>query len=129
MCFIFICNLIGTSLFCQCNDCKYKSDEIWILVDNDLNLANSTTNALLFQNVPNPFYAKTEIKYFVPDEVQEAFLFISNMQGALIKTINVYNRGNASVTINGTELKAGMYLYSLVADGKEVDTKRMILTE
>jgi hypothetical protein len=32
-------------------------------------------------------------------------------------------------TIQGSEFQAGMYLYSLIADGKEVDTKRMILTK
>ena len=32
-------------------------------------------------------------------------------------------------TINGSELQPGLYIYTLVADGKEVDTKRMILTE
>jgi hypothetical protein len=36
---------------------------------------------------------------------------------------------NTSVTIEGHTLKAGMYLYTLIADGKEVDTKRMILTK
>jgi hypothetical protein len=32
-------------------------------------------------------------------------------------------------TIEGHTLKAGMYLYTLIADGKEVDTKKMILTK
>jgi len=34
-----------------------------------------------------------------------------------------------SITIKGSELNPGMYLYTLIVDGKEVDTKRMILTE
>ena len=37
-------------------------------------------------------------------------------------------RGGGSVSINGSELTAGIYLYALIADGKEVDVKRMILT-
>jgi hypothetical protein len=32
-------------------------------------------------------------------------------------------------TIKGSELRAGMYLYALIADGQEVDVKQMILTE
>jgi hypothetical protein len=32
-------------------------------------------------------------------------------------------------TINGNSFEPGMYLYALVIDGKEVDTKRMILTK
>lgn len=39
------------------------------------------------------------------------------------------NRGEASITIDGGSLNAGMYLYALIADGKVVDTKRMILTK
>jgi hypothetical protein len=33
------------------------------------------------------------------------------------------------VTIGGNELSAGMYLYSLVVNGNEIDTKRMILSK
>jgi len=29
----------------------------------------------------------------------------------------------------GLQMPAGMYLYALIVDGKEVDTKRMILTK
>lgn len=31
------------------------------------------------------------------------------------------------VTVNGGQLSAGMYLYSFIADGKVIDTKRIIL--
>jgi hypothetical protein len=34
-----------------------------------------------------------------------------------------------SITINGYELQAGIYLYSLVVNGQEIDTKRMILSK
>lgn len=34
-----------------------------------------------------------------------------------------------AVTIRGNELDAGMYLYSLIVNGEEVDTRRMILTK
>ena len=36
---------------------------------------------------------------------------------------------DGTVTIEGGSLDAGMYLYSLIADGKVIDTKRMILTK
>ena len=36
---------------------------------------------------------------------------------------------NCSLTIEAAELAPGMYIYSLIADGKEVDSKRMIVTE
>ncbi|MDR1370842.1 MAG: hypothetical protein LBJ72_12070 [Dysgonamonadaceae bacterium] len=37
--------------------------------------------------------------------------------------------GDQTLTISGSELRAGTYLYALIADGKKVDTKRMILTK
>ena len=52
---------------------------------------------------------------------------VFNMQGALMKQMPI-QRQQQRVIINGSELTAGMYLYSLIIDGKEIDTKRMILT-
>jgi hypothetical protein len=51
------------------------------------------------------------------------------MQGEQIKHLVINERGNSSVTIEGHTLKAGMYFYTLIIDGKEVDTKKMILTK
>jgi hypothetical protein len=51
------------------------------------------------------------------------------MSGSPVKTISIIQKGKGSIIINGAELNPGMYLYTLIADGKEVDTKRMILTE
>jgi hypothetical protein len=36
--------------------------------------------------------------------------------------------GQGSVKIKASELKAGIYIYTLLINGQEVDTKRMILT-
>ncbi len=51
------------------------------------------------------------------------------MNGRQLKQIKLTERGNGKVTIHGSEQAAGIYLYELIADGKEVDVKRMILTE
>ena len=92
---------------------------------------NSSENLIpeLYQNTPNPFTESTVISYYLPSTVNNATLYIYNMQGVQIKKISITTRGNDHITINGSELMAGMYLYSLIADGKEVDTKRMILTQ
>ena len=83
----------------------------------------------LYQNAPNPFNQSTEIKYYLPQDVKTAFLCIYNLQGTQIKQIPIMLRGEGSQLISGSELNAGMYLYALIVDGKEVDTKRMILTK
>ncbi len=51
------------------------------------------------------------------------------MQGELIKSYTNLIAGKQSVQINGSDLKPGMYLYSLISNGNEIDTKRMILSE
>ena len=51
------------------------------------------------------------------------------MNGGQLKSISIPERGKGNVTIQGSEFSAGMYLYALIADGKVIDTKRMILTK
>lgn len=83
----------------------------------------------LYQNNPNPFSTSTTIKMSLRSDVAQAVLYIFDMQGSLHKTIPVNDRGNVSVSIEGGELNAGMYIYSLIADGNEIASKRMILTK
>ena len=81
----------------------------------------------LYQNSPNPFKEKTEIRYYIPTEVQSAEIFLFNLQGNLLKKIPAPHSG--LVEIKGNHFHAGMYIYTLVADGQPIDTKRMILTK
>jgi hypothetical protein len=94
---------------------------------DELNL--NVAQAKLYQNNPNPFSVQTAVKFEIPETVKSAQLHICNMTGTLLKTITVNQRNNGSVIINANEFNAGMYLYSLVCDGKIVDTKQMLLTE
>jgi len=82
----------------------------------------------LFQNKPNPFNEATEISYVLPSNVQRAQLYVYDLNGSQIKSFELADRGRSSVTLQGRSLKAGMYIYTLIADGEEVATKRMILT-
>lgn len=88
-----------------------------------------TTNAFLYQNIPNPFTFNTEIKYYIPENSNNAVLYVFNLQGNLLMSEKIFDTGNGSIAINGSLLNPGMYVYSLLIDGQEVDTKRMILTK
>ena len=85
--------------------------------------------AQLDQNIPNPFSSETKIGCFIPDESNSSTLYIYNMQGTQLQQYPLAGKGKQEVTINGNSFSPGMYLYSLVIDGKEIDTKRMILTK
>jgi hypothetical protein len=97
---------------------------------NTTDLPASTGGAAaLFQNSPNPFSQSTQINYYLPQSVNAANLCIYDLQGKQLKRYALSQRGTGSQTISGSEFSAGIYLYALIADGKEVDVKRMILTE
>ena len=86
------------------------------------------TQAVLYQNTPNPFTAQTEIRFSLPADAPQAYICIFDMTGKMQKQIPV-DANQQSITINGYELQAGIYLYSLVVGGQEIDTKRMIITK
>ena len=85
--------------------------------------------ASLSQNKPNPFSSETRIEMFVPQSVANASLYVYDLQGKQVKSITVTGRGATFETIHGSELQAGLYIYSLVTDGKLVGSKQMVLTD
>jgi hypothetical protein len=92
-------------------------------------IESSLRQPALYQNAPNPFSQSTQIKFYLPESVKTASLNIYDLQGKQLKQIDVATRGESFLPITGSALKAGIYLYSLIADGQEVDVKRMILTK
>ena len=84
---------------------------------------------LLFQNEPNPFRERTVIRYRTPEAVQEIAIVIYSLQGERLKSFHNLNSGLGSVSLNAGSLAAGTYLYSLLLDGQEVATRRMVLTK
>lgn len=89
---------------------------------------NKEVNAFLYQNTPNPFNQTTEIKYFLPENASNAKIYVFDMQGALQMTFSLTETGFGIISISASQLNAGMYFYTLVVDNKEVETKKMILT-
>ena len=83
---------------------------------------------ILYQNTPNPAKEQTIIRYRLADNAKDAAICIFDMQGKMLKKLPV-SSDNDSVTINGYELGQGMFLYSLVVNGQEIDTKKMIITK
>ena len=93
------------------------------------NPIEDVTEAVLYQNNPNPFSVETEIEYQLPYSTQSATLYVYNMNGLQVAEFPISSFGTGFVTISAGSLDAGMYLYSLIADGQVIDTKRMILTK
>lgn len=85
--------------------------------------------AILLQNKPNPFKESTAIECVVPEGSSDAFICVYDLQGSQVKRFDINERGNCSVIIDGSLLKPGMYIYTLIIDGSEIDSKKMILTD
>ena len=54
-------------------------------------------------------------------------MIVYDLQGKQLQSFPITQRGASSITITSDNLAAGMYLYSLVADGSVVGTKRMVV--
>jgi hypothetical protein len=96
------------------------------LRDGFVRIATSNETQLL-GNAPNPFNATTTIRYLLPSQAQKAYLIFRDANGKLVKSFDLSGNTNQSIVINGGELLAGTYFYSLEVDGKIVDTKKTIL--
>lgn len=97
--------------------------------DSDIEITDALTYPVLEQNAPNPFNVATTIGYYLPATITTASIYLYDMNGTQLKTYPITQKGKGNIVINGREFNAGMYLYALIADGKVIDTKRMILTK
>lgn len=87
----------------------------------------SSKNAL-FQNVPNPTNSSTTIDCYLDSNVSKAIIAVYDLNGLQLKEYSVYNQGKNTIKIEANEFKPGIYMYSLLIDGKLIDTKRMVIT-
>lgn len=79
------------------------------------------------QNKPNPFSESTVIGLNIPEKTQKANILIYDLSGKQIQNVPVAERGETNITVYASELGAGMYIYTLVTDGKVSVTRRMIV--
>ena len=86
-------------------------------------------SARLGQNMPNPFKASTQIPYAIPPSSQKATIKVHGINGQLIKTILINTFGEGTIELQTTGLTNGQYTYTLVVDGRMIDTKKMNLVK
>jgi trimeric autotransporter adhesin len=83
----------------------------------------------LGQNVPNPFNHSTTIGYTLPQKFNSAQIMITDKNGKTLKAVTVSGAGKGKLNIDASTLAAGAYNYSLIVDGRLIDTKQMVLTK
>ncbi|MFM2156856.1 MAG: hypothetical protein RL516_1605 [Bacteroidota bacterium] len=90
---------------------------------------------LLDQNSPNPFAEKTRISWNIPEESVskdsqlDAKLFFYNRNGSVINSVKIEQTGYGELTVYANNLSNGTYTYTLIVDGKVIDSKIMVKTK
>ena len=92
---------------------------------NTINIELSN-DAVLYQNIPNPFGEETTINYFIPDNTSNAKIIFFDMYGQSMKDVQLTTTGSGNIHMDSKNLASGIYSYSLVIDGKIIDTKKMV---
>lgn len=106
-------------------------------VGSDLRKTNTSSinlgdvqSLVLEQNVPNPFAEQTVINYTLTDNVQKAQLLFYDQSGKLVNSAELKPvKGNGQLIVFADDLSNGIYSYTLVVDGKAIDSKQMIKTK
>ena len=91
----------------------------------------SIMNYELKQNYPNPFNPITKINYELRTTNYElAEIVVHNSIGQKVWSSPVTRYGSrvtGSILFDGSKFNSGIYYYSLLIDGKKMDTKSMVL--
>ena len=84
--------------------------------------------AELGQNYPNPVRHQTTIPYRVPRSAAAVQLLFSSVEGRVIRSFSIEERGEGKVVFDSGLVSEGMLFYSLIVDGNRVGTKKMVIT-
>ncbi|WKZ76683.1 MAG: T9SS type A sorting domain-containing protein [Vicingaceae bacterium] len=63
----------------------------------------------------------------MPENNNYAQLVFTDMQGRIIKTVDIKQSGKGQLKVYAANLSQGIYQYSIVVDGKVIDTKKMLV--
>jgi hypothetical protein len=96
---------------------------------NDQPQITTVSSASIDQNIPNPFSNATIIHYTLPQQYTVAKIIIADKSGSVLKEMKISGAGKGSVEIDASTLAQGSYQYSLIANGRLIGTKQMILTK
>ncbi|MFK7787198.1 MAG: tail fiber domain-containing protein [Crocinitomicaceae bacterium] len=83
--------------------------------------------ATLLQNAPNPFTESTRIGYELPEDCDEAQLLITDAKGMTIKSIGNLETGKGNIVLQANSLAPGSYRYTLICQGRTLDSKTMVI--
>ncbi len=108
-----------------CNESRTQQNST---TSNQINIELTDVKSIILdQNVPNPWAEQTTITFSLTEGVQKAQMLFYNSEGRLINSTDlVAKSGKGQLNVFANDLTNGVYTYTLVVDGKIIDTKRMV---
>lgn len=114
-----------------------KLEERLTKLENNSNNFNNTNSysvnpgsaAILYQNIPNPFGEKTQIKCFIPSGISIAQISFYDLSGTLIETKTIGGSGEQIISVDGYNYNSNIYVYSLYVNNILIDSKKMVVNK
>ena len=110
----------------EVDELKKEVAELKLLVSKLVNGQNTNTpisGGTLLQKAPNPVRSTTSIQDSLPEGSSTSQLLLTGALGRTVKSIQLTSTG--VVNFDVSTLSSGVYNYSLVVDGRTLQTKKM----
>ncbi|AOW19273.1 hypothetical protein [Urechidicola croceus] len=91
-----------------------------------LNINASNLSSATFNNTE---YSETQttLNFFIPEETESVYIFISDESMTVFQKMKIYQRGNGSISYGKDGLPKGTYFYSLIVDGIKTDVQKIVV--
>jgi hypothetical protein len=128
---------LSSDLQNELENLRTQVDELRSLLANRMSLTPAEANSLkgqsatwLGNNYPNPATGTTTIEYSLPAQVSAATCQIYTLDGKPVQTIALgATAGKNQIQVGTNRLAPGMYIYTLIVNGKAVDSKRLVVAQ
>ncbi|GEM_PF-4628850 len=96
------------------------------ITDFNTNTPVSEDKVIMHQNFPNPFSGQTTIRFTLPQAGNVTITIQDNFGRIVSNSKQAYTRGLNEFIVNGADLNAGMYFYTISTEDFQ-ETKRMVV--
>lgn len=96
------------------------------LEGNESRLQSAGSSNGITAVAPNPVSDRLTVSYSISRPAEQVLLCISDLNGRLIKSMEVQQTGKTSIDIPFAELSAGIYNLALVMDGTVTDSRQVV---
>ncbi len=127
-------NSVGVATFEYCFfDENNTSDETCIQITFDTQNVGiedvfSAEGSGISESYPNPATSNVRINYSLKQGWEKANIEVYSMLGSRVRTMAL-NQNSGTANMDVVSLPAGMYFYTLNVDGKNISTRKMLVTK